>query len=227
MNRKFKQLIKELRQHKLTAEDKKKGRDELQLFMREHPASIMPDTSWQIQPSRSFFNYFLRPVPAFLAVALFSVSGIAYAAEQSLPGEALYSVKIKVTEPARELIAISPESKAKVHVRLAIRRLEEAGKLAVRSRLNQENKIRLESNFERHAARVEERIEMLKEVDPKAATELSTNFETSLKIHEQILNDVSLSSEGEARTHTEELLDDVKMRQEKAAETRLELELKF
>lgn len=80
----------------------------------------------------------LRPAFALASVALVvlllgSVSGIAYAAESSLPGDSLYPVK-QVIEQVQLDLSLTPEDEAELLVRLSGERLREAEQLSARGR---------------------------------------------------------------------------------------------
>ncbi|RJQ40696.1 MAG: hypothetical protein C4555_01120 [Dehalococcoidia bacterium] len=74
-------------------------------------------------------------VPVAVLLAVFAVAGsgvtIAYASQSSLPGEVLYPVKIS-SENVRLAFTVTPESKAKLNLELAGRRVEEAVTQSVR-----------------------------------------------------------------------------------------------
>ncbi len=88
----------------------------------------------------SILSYARRPtfarITAALLVLAFSSGGVAYAAEGTLPGDALYPVKVNVIEPAEGLLlAGSPRAEAAWQLTLAERRVEEAATLASEGRL--------------------------------------------------------------------------------------------
>lgn len=85
-------------------------------------------------------SYTRRPafarITAALLVLVLGSGGVAYAAEGTLPGDALYPVKVDVIEPAEGLLlAGSPHAEAAWQLTLAERRVEEAATLASEGRL--------------------------------------------------------------------------------------------
>ncbi|MDZ7837867.1 MAG: DUF5667 domain-containing protein [Actinomycetota bacterium] len=69
----------------------------------------------------------LKPAIAFIAafmIVSFSFAGTAYAAQSSIPGQALYPVKRTVEEV--QLFIYPPAQKAKLHLNMLNRRIEEA-----------------------------------------------------------------------------------------------------
>lgn len=82
-----------------------------------------------------------RFVALFSAVLIvFSTGGgvLAYAAEDALPGEALYPIKVSLSEPAIALFHRTPQAKARWAEKKLERRLREAEKLALRASVDPE-----------------------------------------------------------------------------------------
>ena len=99
--------------------------------LRAHIRSRTP----RVAPSR---GRRLRPAFALASVALVvallgSISGIAYAAEASLPGDGLYPVK-QVIEQVQLGLALTPQDEAELLVRLSEERLREAEQLSAGGR---------------------------------------------------------------------------------------------
>lgn len=118
--------------------------------------------------------------------------GVSYAAEGSVPGDALYPVKVKVNENVVSALAVSDEAKARWEARLAERRLEEAEVLAADGRLDEDTGAELEERFREHAERTQERVTTIAEKrGPESAATLSSHFESSLKAHEKVLSRLS------------------------------------
>ena len=132
-----------------------------------------------------------------LLIAAVVGGGTSMVAENALPGDLLYPVKISINEEVRAALAFSGGAKADWEARRAERRLEEAAKLAEKGELKAEVLAKIESNFSAHADRVKTRIqEMEARGQTKAAVDLATKFEQSLQSHQDIL--VKLSAKAEA-----------------------------
>ena len=145
----------------------------------------------------------LQTMAIVLLIALFVGGGVSVAAQNALPGDALFPVKVVVNEGVRSFLTFSDEAKARLQAELAARRLDEAEKLAVEGRFDAEVREKIEANFSRHAERVRERIEEFKaREDFKAAAEVTANFETALKAHERILEKLG-AEEAEIKIKTE------------------------
>jgi hypothetical protein len=74
--------------------------------------------------------------------------GVSYMAEDSLPGEALYAVKIRVNDGIRHVTAIRSETEALVSAEVIARRTQEARRLAAEGRLDIEAKSRLSEEIQ-------------------------------------------------------------------------------
>lgn len=106
------------------------------------------------------------------------------AANGSLPGDALYVVKTSINEPVRAALSLSAEAKAKTEASLAVERITELEKLALRGKIDAEVNARLQNAFRAYAEAVQARMERL---DAEARAEVAAEFETSLKTHASIL----------------------------------------
>ncbi|HEY4496563.1 MAG TPA: DUF5667 domain-containing protein [Candidatus Paceibacterota bacterium] len=130
----------------------------------------------------------------FIAISALVGGGASVAAEGSLPGDVLYPIKVNVNERVRGFIALSEEAKADLNSNLAVRRLDEVERLAVRGDLSADVRTRLESNFEAFADRVETRIKDLEDAGKiNAALDVGSRFESSLSAHERILAEINVS----------------------------------
>lgn len=160
--------------------------------IRQKPVRT-PDLNRQIQWSNIFSSLsVLRRkkimVPIIIAIILATTGGVSLAAQNSLPGEALYGVKVRINEKVRAALALNEEDKAEVEADAAEERLEEAEELAAAGKFDADVAERLEANFKLHADRVNARIDAFKaRQDFRAAADVSSNFETSLRVHDRIL----------------------------------------
>lgn len=91
-----------------------------------------------------------RPLSALAAVLGISVigAGTAAAAENSLPGDTLYPIKVGITEPLRGALAISPEAKAEWAIDRAERRINEINTLAARGSLDEKTRAETEERLD-------------------------------------------------------------------------------
>jgi len=120
------------------------------------------------------------------------MGGVSFAAENTVPGDALYSVKINFNEKAVEALRFSDKTKAEWDTRLAERRLEEAEKLASTGNLATSTQEALQAALEGHTKNVREHIKNLKEHDRFGdAEDIASNLEAALRAHGRALGHLS------------------------------------
>lgn len=131
-----------------------------------------------------------------LIVAAAVSGGVSVAANNTLPGDALYGIKIGVNEQVQSALAMSGEAQANFDIKALERRLDEAEKLSAEGRLNAETFATIEANFDAHAQRVADRIadfEAKENFD--AAADIAAKFQTSLEAHAAILARLSAEAD--------------------------------
>lgn len=89
---------------------------------------------------RSPFQYqhALKMLAIILIVSIGGGASLSYASEASLPGDALYSFKVNVSEPVRGALALTSESKADFHAHTIVKRVKEAQTLKESGKLTPE-----------------------------------------------------------------------------------------
>ncbi|HEY4493373.1 MAG TPA: DUF5667 domain-containing protein [Candidatus Paceibacterota bacterium] len=133
MKDKFEQIIEGTRQVSLTPREKADLRGEVENMTRKR-------LGW----------------PAYLALVLLLGTGVSFAAEGALPGDALYAVKTSFNENLRGSLTFSREARANWQARIVERRLEEAAELALAGKLDADTEARLASELEEHAREARE-----------------------------------------------------------------------
>jgi hypothetical protein len=157
----------------------------------------------------SYFQYsrvaFSRPLIAggLIAVLLVGSTGVSYAAENALPGEPLYAVKVSVVEPIQTALITEPVAKAQWQSELASRRLTEASALAVQNKLATSTQEYLAQSVEQHVALAQEGASELSSSgnDPAALT-VQSDLEAKLTAHADLLSALTprLKASGTATT---------------------------
>lgn len=128
------------------------------------------------------------PAVSFAAILVIAGSGTSLAAEYALPGDPLYPIKTDFNEPLIGLLNNSPALKAAWQVRLTERRLEEADKLALQGKLNDQTRAVVAANLEKTATNAQQAIASLTaQGNADQATDVSARLESSLKAHDAIL----------------------------------------
>lgn len=155
---------------KLSHEEEAKIKDEVVSFMELHPVRVGDAQTSSlsagnaIRDSRNIqAQNGKHPMMIATIIALFISGGTAFAAEGSLPGDALYPVKIHVTEEVRGWVAISDEAEARWEMRKASRRMDEAKELEAEGRLTGEAKAEIEQSISMHAQSFSTEIKALRE----------------------------------------------------------------
>jgi len=145
-------------------------------------------------------------MPLFIAIVLLLTGGVSVGAQQSLPGDTLYPVKVNINEEVRGWFALSESARAGFNADIAEERLKEAEELAAEAKLDAETRAMLQERFQEFADRVAERTSKFEDRDADVAARVSADFETALQVHERILTNISLSLNSETRADIEKLL---------------------
>lgn len=156
-------------------------------------------------PVRSPYTAY-RQVPRYallcLLVAGVVSTGTVYAAHGSLPGDALYSVKVQVAEPLHGALQFSTQAKVSWHAGMALRRVQEAEVLAATGRLSPDNAQSIEANFGSHASAAADLAEKAQEEDSEQGAELSANIAAKLDAHNAVLAALGEASSDVVLRHT-------------------------
>jgi hypothetical protein len=226
MDNDLRNIFNEARRLSLTAEEKAGVRAYLSALVEAMPVRTVrtgaaPRGQRQGISPFSLFTRRFMPVFGLVLAASLAVGGVSYAAEGSLPGDALYPVKVAVNEEVRAAAAITPKAKAEWEAERAMRRLEEAERLAAKERLDAGVRAKLEQNFAAHAGRVAEKIvELEAKNDAEAAAEVGTRLEGSLAAHKAILSRLSGRVRGDVKEEVETLAESVREEAAAAGEVR-------
>ncbi|HWP61116.1 MAG TPA: DUF5667 domain-containing protein [Candidatus Paceibacterota bacterium] len=172
----------------LTLEERAQMRSRIHSYMQMKPmrASASAATSWS---ANWFFS--MRPVALTLVAAVFASSaGISYAAQNALPGDALYSIKTNINEPVAGALAVSSSAKAAWATNVAGTRVQEAATLAAEGRLSSSTEAMLQSNFDEHAQTAIAAIDEVASTSPSDGNEAAVSFEAQLSAYQQVLAQV-------------------------------------
>ncbi len=156
----------------------------------------------------TFFSSHIRPMPVIAAILVVAISGGTVAASESaLPGDILYSVKVRVTEEVQAALARTPKAQADWAIVRAERRLEEAATLALGGNLNDTTRAELEINLDEHmrsAAKSRQQLEG--EKNDSAAADVRTSIGAVSVARENILGgphkSAANAAAGKARTES-------------------------
>lgn len=215
-----------LRKLVLPADSRTRLRAELSSYADFHPvAAPAPTARW----------FGLRRTGSVFAATLLVVAvmgGTTYAAEGTLPGDTLYPIKIRLTEPVQLALMPTVQSKAEAHTEFAERRLSEAEQLAFSGRLDERTEKLLEEKFSGHVdSSLAAADELSASGDEENSLRVRSRLEARLVAHGDILDLIeehlvqvdNLAGSNQSRI-AGELAKAVKLRQEVVRESRLTLE---
>jgi hypothetical protein len=216
----------------MNTEEKGAIRDAVVSYMQENPQKTIAVRNREDKRLRYRTSNFNNSLISFknmtiaIIIALLLGGGTSFAAENALPGDVLYPIKIHVNENVQELAAVSDKAEAKVQAKLATRRLEEAEKLAVSGRLNAETSADLKTRFEEHSQKSKEHRTKVEEGDDaEVAANISSDTQVSLGIHQRLIEDIE-DSKPEMKGFLDGILGGVSLRLKEAGDDRLDTEVK-
>ncbi len=220
----FNDIFKGIKRQSLTDSERAAMRNNLSFYMSEHA----PRAPFSVRMSDALARYasafdtsslsHMRLAPAALSLFLIVGVGTTYAAEQALPGEALYGVKIHINESVLGSFAISHAAQADWNTELVTRRLEEAETLFAEDRLTPVARSQIESQIILTGAKFDESVsELAKTEGETAVAAAQSNLEASLSGHVQVLTALAIDAP-ESEDALKPILDTVRV-QAKAAQT--------
>jgi len=191
------QLYKKSTSVKLRASERTKLRGRVVSYMEYHP--LPADLKQQARATTSgglateAFTSFKIPfisiaryASAFAVVVLIIVP---FMAERSVPGDALYAVKVQFNEEVRSSLALSPYQKVEWETERLNRRIAEARLLASEGRLTDEVEVEVAQAVRNHTENAQREIEVLRTEDADEATLASIQLTTTLEIQSASLRD--------------------------------------
>ena len=138
--------IKDIQDIKLSSDEKMNLFAYLDVYSKEHPVNIAPKVSmW----AGLFVHYRYSYMVAVLLLCILVGGTVTYAAESSLPGDALYTVKIYFNEPVKSITKVTPEAKARFEEEKVIKRLDEVQQLVKTGRFDDQKRIQVENEVEK------------------------------------------------------------------------------
>ncbi len=214
----FNKIINSAKTFSLTGEEKKEIISKVSSYMKENPIStasgeiVSPYSSPVMDNPNDRHMWYgdfrsgslislsiLRNKKIFMPIIILLMvmlgGGASLAANSALPGDTLYPVK-NVNEKFESFFAVSANEKAKVEADFANTRLEEAEKVARKGELSSEAKEKIKDKFAKHAEKTERLIAALREKgEDNEADEVSSDFESALEAHHEILARLSLDDD--------------------------------
>jgi len=167
----------------------------LRAFVLEHPARAplsirildWTESMFRIKTNTQYSRGRFAGIAAVLV--LFASVGTSYAAQGSLPGDALYAVKVNVNEKVASVMAITPVARAQFDAGLAERRLEEVEILAAAHRLTPEMSVELHARINEATASFAHSLIAIAESDANstAVEDAQSDLEATFAAHANVL----------------------------------------
>jgi len=182
-----KKILRSLHKVRLTESERISARSHIVTFMQTHPAQNYAPGF--ILKTNIFAR--LSPVLASALVVVVALSGTAAAAQISLPGNALYPIKLGF-EKVQVALTASAASKAQLNVAFAEQRLREAEQLITRNLLTTSTKDIIKNNLSDQATMMAGSVALLTQ-DNKFddAIDIANSFDAMVSAHDSILQRLS------------------------------------
>ncbi|MFH1608403.1 MAG: hypothetical protein ABH951_00080, partial [Patescibacteria group bacterium] len=186
MEEKFNNLIKQIKNEKLSESEKTAIWFKVETFIQNNPVG---STSSGIKKSpyfsrHHFFTAGKVLVTSFLLMAL-GFGGLSYSSASALPGELLYSIKINVNEKLEEKLIFTPEKKLDLRKKRIETRFIEVESLIKENKITEKNRNIIEKNITKETGKLEENLAEMQEKNPELANIAKTDIEESIKIHQE------------------------------------------
>ncbi|MES2749196.1 MAG: DUF5667 domain-containing protein [Patescibacteria group bacterium] len=193
MKRFSEQLKKKSETLRLRASEKAELQSRIVAFMEYHPlpASIkaipVPKSKSTMEPYRMVVvpRFYLQTFAG--AFALFLIIGVPALAENAIPGDILYPVKVNVTEELRSTLSTNSYEKVAWETTRLERRVSEARLLAQAGKLTPEVEAGVLAAVKVHSEEAKRQIESLRETDADGAALAQMTFATALDVQSSVL----------------------------------------
>lgn len=169
----------------LNAREFDEGRDKLEKFMVANPAIIHISIAETIY---AFMHGLVWRLSAVAAVFLVMASSLTVAAQQTVPGDWLYPLKVDVYEPIKGALIFSAEAKSAWEAERSIRRLQEIEQLLSDESLSPKEWNVLHQDFIRFAEQADKQISALSlKAKNDLAAVLSADLDRYLSGHHSVM----------------------------------------
>lgn len=184
----IKQLKNGAKHARLSSVEKEEIKSALFHHVRANPVNIQ----YSIPSPFNIYNFRnKKSISALVLGGLLMGSSVSFAAENTVPGDALFPIKIHVNEAVRGATTVTQKAKAEWEIRLVERRLEEVEKLAVAQNVPVEVRQIAEQNLEHYTERVKNRIAKFEnDEDDEDALGTASLLSEVLNTHERIISEL-------------------------------------
>lgn len=193
MKRFSEQLKKKSETIRLRTSEKDELQSRIVAFMEYHPLSAaikatpVPKTKLIMEPYRmvNVPRWYMQTFAG--AFALFLIVGVPALAENAIPGDILYPVKVNVTEELRSTLSTNSYEKVVWETTRLERRVAEARLLAQRGELTPKIEADVLAAVQIHSKEAKRQIETLRETDSDGAALAQMTFATALDVQSSVL----------------------------------------
>lgn len=225
MKYRLRQLKKATRDVKLEVSERDCLRKEMVSFMAERPV-IVPTPEVGFSAISVVWQRRLAIGAAIFAAVILSGGSVVLAAEQTIPGDILYPVKVRISEPLQGVLKRSVEEKAAWEIERTNRRLKEAAQLAATDKLSPDISAMVTEEVSVQTQRTQASLEKLSEKTEKRAA-FEATLEATLEVHTEQLrkattNDAHTTSTREKAQHLHDAVEKTleKVKRERGQESR-------
>jgi hypothetical protein len=127
-------------------------------------------------------------VGTFAAVVLLAGGAFVTAAENALPGDQFYDMKVGVLEPMRAGFMHTSEAVAHFESSLVNTRLHEAETLATAGKLNDAKREEIEALLDKHTASFNQALAGVEAQSPEKAGVIASAFKATVELHSRIMS---------------------------------------
>ncbi len=147
-------------------------------------------------PVFGMFSFVAKVRVIAVALLILPVAVVAVS-ETTVPGNALYAVKVNVNEEVVRMLSMTATSKASWEIRRVERRLEEAQELTALNTIDEDTSAIIESGLAKNIEQATEDIEKVEEKDEVDAEDLSSDLSVTLEAHEVVLEETAETSQND------------------------------
>lgn len=159
------------------------------LWNRIHGTATKTISPYPIHGSFSYRSHIHEYITALIVLGLLgSVGGVSAAAEQSIPGSALYPIKLQITEPMREMVLLTPSARADWQVTLVERRLTETREVLQQTKQPDPETLDVVTNqIQQHAEKAQELISEIIKTDTNEGIRISVSLASTIEKNIEVI----------------------------------------
>lgn len=194
MKRFSEQLKKQSDSIRLSAAERRDLKDRLVAYMEYHPlpkelaqTSVLPTNELASEPFtlvRINFAQIRNLMGAFAVLTLIIVPSIA---EQAVPGDVLYPIKVRFNEEVRSSLTFSPYEKVEWETTRLERRIAEARLLASEGKLTDKVQSEVAAAVKEHSVAAQKEIALMAQTDSDEAALAGISFNAALEVQFEVL----------------------------------------